>query len=57
MHRYRADNVDSLLRPAYLHHAREQYALGRISASEFNPSQRPAAVIAFRIASTVMSAR
>jgi 5-methyltetrahydropteroyltriglutamate--homocysteine methyltransferase len=35
MDRYRADNVGSLLRPAYLHQAREQYASGRISAREF----------------------
>jgi len=35
MERYRADNVGSLLRPAYLHKAREQYALGRISPREF----------------------
>ncbi len=32
---YRADNVGSLLRPVYLHQAREQYGLGRISAREF----------------------
>ncbi|HJS73578.1 MAG TPA: cobalamin-independent methionine synthase II family protein [Vicinamibacteria bacterium] len=35
MERYRADNVGSLLRPAYLHQAREQYASGRIRAREF----------------------
>ncbi len=35
MNPYRADNVGSLLRPAYLHHAREQYALGGVSAFEF----------------------
>ncbi len=35
MGRYRADNVGSLLRPAFLHQAREQYASGRIRAREF----------------------
>jgi 5-methyltetrahydropteroyltriglutamate--homocysteine methyltransferase len=35
MERYRADNIGSLLRPAYLHQAREQYASGRIRAGEF----------------------
>jgi 5-methyltetrahydropteroyltriglutamate--homocysteine methyltransferase len=35
MERYRADNVGSLLRPAYLHQAREQYASGRIGARDF----------------------
>jgi 5-methyltetrahydropteroyltriglutamate--homocysteine methyltransferase len=35
MERYRADNVGSLLRPAFLHRAREQYASGRMRAREF----------------------
>jgi 5-methyltetrahydropteroyltriglutamate--homocysteine methyltransferase len=35
MDRYRADNVGSLLRPPYLHDAREKYAAGGISAREF----------------------
>src|SRR3990172_8890953 len=32
---YRADNVGSLLRPAYLHDARRQYAAHQLSAREF----------------------
>jgi 5-methyltetrahydropteroyltriglutamate--homocysteine methyltransferase len=39
MERYRADNVGSLLRPAYLHQAREQYASGRIRAREFKAAE------------------
>jgi 5-methyltetrahydropteroyltriglutamate--homocysteine methyltransferase len=35
VNRYRADNVGSLLRPAFLHEARESHAAGRISSPGF----------------------
>jgi len=35
MDQYRADNVGSLLRPPYLHDARQQYAAHQLSAREF----------------------